>query len=359
MGNSSSSSTTSEANELPPSRSRCTVQRFTTTHDFQLANYRLLLDAAAGMDAGWFRESGTFRIGGHSWNIRLFPNGSTEGLAGNASVFLYFLSVGPGNLDVSTRFSMNVVEKEGRPKLTDFPLLDSTFSPASYEFNRGVNAPSPPVLTWGYRVFFKNSDLMPCSHLDDNGTLTVRCVITVIKKSRTKLKTHAAVAPPQPNFQDHLGQMLKDGLGRTVTFNVGGQVFRAHKCLLAARSPVFRAELFGPTKEEESAQCIIQIDDMEPSIFEALLHFLYTDCVTDDYRQGKTENLQHLMVVADRIKTKTVATTLVLAQQHGCRALKKACVEFIMASGDRLRAVRKTDGFSHLLASCPRLVKQI
>jgi speckle-type POZ protein len=36
-----------------------------------------------------------------------------------------------------------------------------------------------------------------------------------------------------------------------VTFHVGagGETFTAHRCVLAARSPVFMAQLFGPWKE--------------------------------------------------------------------------------------------------------------
>ncbi|KAB8112806.1 hypothetical protein EE612_051541, partial [Oryza sativa] len=50
----------------------------------------------------------------------------------------------------------------------------------------------------------------------------------------------------------------------------------AHRCVLAARSPVFRAELFGPMKES-AATAVITVDDMEAEVFRALLAFIYTD----------------------------------------------------------------------------------
>ncbi|KAB8112811.1 hypothetical protein EE612_051545, partial [Oryza sativa] len=37
--------------------------------------------------------------------------------------------------------------------------------------------------------------------------------------------------------------------GADVTFQVGGETVAAHRAVLAARSRVFRAELFGPMKE--------------------------------------------------------------------------------------------------------------
>ncbi|KAM3370352.1 hypothetical protein ACQJBY_017950 [Aegilops geniculata] len=169
--------------------------------------------------------------------------------------------------------------------------------------------------------------------------------------------------------------MWKDGQGADVTFSVGGQLFKAHRCLLAARSLVFKAELFGPMKEKET-QCI-KIDDIDPEIFEALLHFIYTDSmiVDEHYKESKPAKLQHLLVASDRygldrlkvmcesklsecIDVETVATTLVLAEQHHCKDLKEACIEF-MAPRNVLQAAMATDGFKHLVASCPLVMKEL
>jgi speckle-type POZ protein len=81
-----------------------------------------------------------------------------------------------------------------------------------------------------------------------------------------------------------------------VTFSVAGELFRAHRCVLAARSPVFQAELFGPVKEQATHTRPIRIDDTEPAIFEALLHFIYTDSCN----AGGNVAMQHLLVAADR-----------------------------------------------------------
>ena len=58
------------------------------------------------------------------------------------------------------------------------------------------------------------------------------------------------------------------------------------------------------------------------------------------------------------IDVETVATTLALAEQHHCTQLKDACLGFI-ASRDVLGAVMKTDGFNHLIASCPLIMKEM
>ena len=46
--------------------------------------------------------------------------------------------------------------------------------------------------------------------------------------------------------------------------------------MVAARSPVFMAELFGPMQEGTTSGAI-HIQDMEPGVFKALLGFVYTD----------------------------------------------------------------------------------
>lgn len=90
------------------------------------------------------------------------------------------------------------------------------------------------------------------------------------------------------------------------------------------------------------------IEDMQPAVFKALLHFIYTDCLlfTGDLDQDKTELTKHLLVAADRydiqglkfvcqedlcerLAVETVAETLAFADQHNCIKLKDACIGFI------------------------------
>jgi speckle-type POZ protein len=108
---------------------------------------------------------------------------------------------------------------------------------------------------------------------------------------------------------------------------------------------------------------------MEPAIFGALLHFIYTDTIPDNYGVDKDASFQHLFVAADRygldrlramcertlcqdIDVDTVATTLALAEQHYCVQLKDACLGFISSRG-----VLST--FRHLTLSCPSILGEI
>lgn len=337
---------------LPKTSSMSMTDSVTAVHDFRVTGYSLV----DGMGVGRYVSSSTFTVGGLDWAVRFYPDGSSTTCLGNASAFLYYFS---REKDVRARFTLNLLEKDGRLSPVTNSHMKHTFSPASDN--------------WGFIKFVEKSKLQG-SPFVENDCLTIRCLLTVVKESRTEdVEMNSIVVPPS-NLHLDFGNMLTDGEGADVTFSVCGQLFRAHRCVLAFRSPVFRAELFGPMKENNATQCI-KIDDMEPLIFEALLHFIYTDTLSDTCKDGKAAAMQHLLVAADRygvdrlrllcekklsesIDVETVATTLALAEQHHCSQLRQACIRF-MASPNMLGPVIETDGFKHLVASCPLIMKDI
>lgn len=118
----------------------------------------------------------------------------------------------------------------------------------------------------------------------------------------------------------HLGCLLKAKAGADVTFKVGGGKFAAHRCVLAARSSILVAELFGPMKEK--AEVSVRINDMEARVFKAMLKLICEDKLRNN------------------INTSTDATTLALADSM----VKEACLKFIARPGS-LKAIMASDGF--------------
>ncbi|KAI4992649.1 hypothetical protein ZWY2020_057902 [Hordeum vulgare] len=53
-----------------------------------------------------------------------------------------------------------------------------------------------------------------------------------------------------------------------------------------------------------------------------------------------------------------VATSLTLAEQHGCDGLKEACFEFLV-SPSNLEKVIASEGYQHLKSSCPSVLKEL
>jgi speckle-type POZ protein len=187
---------------------------------------------------------------------------------------------------------------------------------------------------------------------------------------------------PEPDLHLHLSSLLHSEERTDVTFQVGGETFRAHRCVLAARPAVFRAELFGAMKD--TASDVICIDDMEARVFKLLLTFVYTDSVPETNEEEKEvveENdddadvdvmWQQLLVAADRygikrlrlmcetklgryINANTVATILSLAEQHHCRRLKKECLDFLDFLA-HLKQVMEVGGLDHLRSICPSVL---
>ncbi|XP_037423774.1 BTB/POZ and MATH domain-containing protein 2-like [Triticum dicoccoides] len=348
MANNSTSSVNKPISETS---SRCLTECVTIAHNFEVTKYSLL----EGMGIGKFVTSSTFSVGGYEWNILIYPDGSNEeDKAAYMSAFLCFCR--GATAGVKVKYTLSLLEKDGTASVIG-----------------GERRTFPPVgETWGWAKFIDKSKLKELLSRNDD-CFTIRCVLTVIKDIRTEDASTALVPLPPSDLHTHFANMLKDGHGMDVTFSVGGQLFSAHRCVLAARSSVFKAELFGQMKET-SLKCI-EIDDMETTIFEALLHFIYTDSLPSNWDLDQNVELQHLLVAADRygldrlkamcegklcqrIDVQTVATTLALAEQHHAAQLKGACLTYLSSQGV-LRAVKETDGFKHLTASCPWIMMDI
>ncbi|GJN26393.1 hypothetical protein PR202_gb14320 [Eleusine coracana subsp. coracana] len=305
---------------LSKTSSRCVTRSVTASHDFVVTDFSLL----DGMGSGKFIISSTFRVSDHDWSIKLYPDGDrTVDKAAYLSVFLYCRGTTP----VRAKFSLNVlVGKDDQvSKLLGFT---HTFKPT--------------VDNQGWSRFIEKSKLQELLHLN-NDCFTIRCVVTVIKDHR--IEDTCTILVPESNLPQNFERMLKDRKDTNVTFSVDGQIFHAHKCVLAARSSVFEAELLGPLKKKISRHVKV-IHDMEPSIFKAILHFIYTDSLPVNCEASETATMQKLLVAADRyglqrlrlmceaklshgIDVRTVATTLTLAEQHHCVQLKNACLRFI------------------------------
>ncbi|CAN6240968.1 unnamed protein product [Urochloa humidicola] len=350
MATINSTSTVKHGQSLPETSSRCVTGSVTAAHNFEVTNFWQL----DGMGARKFVSSSTFSVGGYDWRIHFYPDGNTKEDRGvYVSVYLYFQR---GIDGATVEFSLSLLGKDNQA--------------LNHQVTATWTAPSAGS-DWGWSKFIEKSKLKELLRLNGD-RFKIRCVLTLIAAPHTQ--EGRAIEIPESKLHQDLTDMLKNREGADVTFRVRDQLFPSHKCILAARSTVFKAELFGAMKEKDT-QCI-KIDDMEPTVFEALLHFIYTDSLLDfDCDADKNAAMQHLLVAADRygldrlrlmceaklcqgIDVETVATTLALADQHRCTQLKDACLSFI-ASRNVLGVVKKTDGFKHLTASCPSIMNEI
>ncbi|KAF3336014.1 BTB/POZ and MATH domain-containing protein 1-like isoform X1 [Carex littledalei] len=149
---------------------------------------------------------------------------------------------------------------------------------------------------------------------------------------------------------------------------------------MAAHSPVFEAELFG-SMAESNMDCNIKINEMIPSVFKAMLDFMYNSSfsineklVDCEVPMSSTAFLQHLLVAADRYAAETlkvvcegklvesisldiVLSSLELAEIHNCSELKNECLRFL--DKGNLGSLRLTEGYIKLMQNCPLLLAEV
>ncbi|KAJ1276484.1 hypothetical protein BS78_05G217900 [Paspalum vaginatum] len=322
-----------------------------------------------GVVHGDFITAGTFAAAGHDWSILYYPSGDFNIQTDWISLYLKLhrptmTTHGAAAADaVKARFTFSLLGVDGQPlqgytKASDDGACDKVFAPMTTK--------------QGFPKFIRRSALPLVSRTNVFDNFSVRCDIT----SQGAAAARFVVVPPSSMGQD-LGRLRASGKGADVAFEVAGETFAAHRKILTTRSPVFMAEFFGPMKEMAvNSCCSVRIEDMEATVFKALLHFVYTDSLPEiDEGVEAMVMSQHLLVAADRyglerlklicedslcnyIDTGSVGTILTLAEQHGCQGLKKACFQFLM-SANSLKAAIETDGFDHLTNSCPSVLKEL
>ncbi|KAK8954466.1 BTB/POZ and MATH domain-containing protein 1 [Platanthera zijinensis] len=364
-GDRSSSSYFPPAQTPSETASTSVTQTVNGAHDFKITGYSL----SKGMGIGRYIASDMFLVGGYSWAIYFYPDGkSPEDGASYVSLFIALASEGT---DVRALFELALLDQSGKEQ-----------HKVHSHFGRNLEA-GPYTLKyrgsmWGYKRFFKRTALEESDYLKDD-CLSVRCSVGVVKSHTEGPKVYN-IHIPLSNINEHFGQLFEKGECTDIKFDVNGEVFAAHKLVLAARSPVFMAQFYGPMKDKEK-ECI-KVDEMEAPVLKALLHFIYWDALPDiedltglNTKCASTLMAQHLLAAADRyalerlrllcevklcedVAINTVATTLALAEQHQCAQLKSVCLKFV-ALPENLRAVMQSEGFEYLKTSCPSVLTEL
>ncbi|XP_047085986.1 BTB/POZ and MATH domain-containing protein 2-like [Lolium rigidum] len=302
-------------------------------------------------------DSRPFQVGGCKWRVRYYPNGNKSKDIDFISLYLSLDDTLAEGETVKAGINFSLLDKDGKP-VPSYTFLTTE----TRDFSVGRTC-------WGLERFIERAELEKSEHLKED-SFTVKVDVTIMGQCRA-LETPLIVVPPS-DMHRHFGDLLSSKAGVDVEFRVGGETFSAHRSVLAARSPVFRAQLFGPMKESTTASAI-GIDDMEAQVFNALLSFMYTDELPDMKQEEEYAMAQHLLVAADRydldrlklicedmlttrIDMSSVATILTLADQHHCPELKEACLVFLSEPANLDQAIESV-GFELLTKTCPGVIK--
>ncbi|KAF2576746.1 hypothetical protein F2Q70_00005867 [Brassica cretica] len=247
-----------------PTKSPLTVSTSLTEtvdgfHEFKIRSYSL----TKGLGVGKFVASETFNVGDYTWAIYFYPDGKSP--EDNSSYVSLFIALASEGADVRALFELTLVDQSGNGKHKVHSHFGRALESGPYTLKyRGS--------MWGYKRFFNKSTLESSDYMKDN-SLLVWCRVGVVK-SCTEGQRNYNIPVPVSNLGQQFGNLLESGKGCDVTFEVDGETFSAHKLVLAARSPVFRAQLFGPLRDRNTDR--IEIEDMESPIFKVLS---FWDCI--------------------------------------------------------------------------------
>lgn len=351
--------------EISPTSSRFVTQTVNGSHKFVIQGYSL----AKGMGVGKHIASDNFSVGGYQWAIYFYPDGKNpEDSSAYVSVFIALASEGT---DVRALFELTLVDQSDQGNHKVHSHFDRSLESGPYTLKyRGS--------MWGYKRFFKRSSLEQSTYLKDD-CLKINCTVGVVVSAVDSPGLHP-IRVPESDIGVHFGTLLANMEGSDIVFNVAGEKFQAHKLVLAARSLVFRSEFF--EKVEEGKQEIV-VEDVEPQVFKAMLHFIYRDTLVEDvdlippssscespisdfivaklltvadkYGLGRLKQLCESCLCKD-ISVNSVGEILALADCCHATELKAVCLRF---AAENLAAVMRSDGFEYLKEHCPSLQSEL
>ncbi|CAI2316814.1 unnamed protein product [Caenorhabditis sp. 36 PRJEB53466] len=160
-----------------------------------------------------------------------------------------------------------------------------------------------------------------------------------------------------------LQEMLTD-----FEINVGGRVIKAHKAVLAARSPVFNAMLTHHDTDEAKSSSMF-INDMDYDVIYEMVFYIYcgrcqkdiTDMATalliaaDKYRLEELKSHCEKYLV-ENINVENACSLLIIGDLYTAPKLRRRAVQLILA---RPKNVTGTPGWEDILKCHPNLITDI
>ncbi|XP_040597027.1 speckle-type POZ protein-like [Mesocricetus auratus] len=318
------------------------IQKY--SYKWTISNFRFYLERMHGANI----KSPTFSSGPNDsleWCMKIHLNGVDEESKGYLSVSLGLLSC-PKN-PVWAKFQLWIINAEGEKSQT-------IKSPTFFRFLQNHH--------WAYKKFIPRDFLLTLEPwLLPDYKLTLLCKMNVVSGE----STNPGIQVPRCTMADELGELWENPIFTDCCLVVAGQEFRAHKAILAARSPVFRAMF--EHGMEESRKIRIEIHDLELQVFKAMMGFIYTGeapdlhSMADDVLAAADKyGLVRLKVMCEDalckdLSVETAARTLILADLHNAEQLKTQALDFITHHASE---VSETTTWKTMVGSYPHLLAE-
>lgn len=266
--------------------------------------------------------------GRYKFTLRLFPTGKDEECRGYVSLFLIIRECPEPRI----RFRVNF-------------FIETTEGPRGCALNRNIVTINKGGIVTASKFFAMDFLKTRAQRFLPNDSLTVGCELSVFGETVNKdLKEEEArerIVLPESSLSADLSNLLSTESHTDCELLVDGCRYRAHKGILAARSPVFAA-MFDPSHDMIEAQkneC--EIEDLTSTAVCALLHYIYTDTCPQliDYAEeilpaADKYQLVRLKAECELELSKTltpenVCRRLKLADKHSAPTLKERALTFL------------------------------
>ncbi|CAL1275376.1 unnamed protein product [Larinioides sclopetarius] len=174
-----------------------------------------------------------------------------------------------------------------------------------------------------------------CRHINSMNFLTLSKQIDKVDLIESEITSIVS-----SSFTEAIKNLLEEGTLSDVILRTDSQSFPAHKCILSARSPVFKAMFTGDMREKTGKS--VEIPDLDEATLRELLSYIYTDTVAelqwrgtaDLYRASDKYELLDLKrrcstFLKTNLSVSSVCTVLILADMHHDQELREVAQDFI------------------------------
>ena len=259
------------------------------------------------------------------WKIKLYPKGENEESRDFISAYLE-LNIPDSRLKLSTTMQFMLLNKS--------QSVIAKSSVSTEEFSRGNSV-------WGHPYLLSLDQITPTTLPGDE--LHVKCEVTYTVQHTSFYGPYPTlpllVSSGSGSMTTHFKQLFESKEQSDIVIRVKKEKFNAHKTVLSARSPVFRAMFQSNLTETQTNK--LKIKGITPAVFKELLRFMYTDQV-----EQLEELAEELLAAAEKymldlLKEKCVAQLagtitvencaklLEFADFHSATGLKTIVLDFI------------------------------
>jgi len=296
------------------------------------------------------------------WQLCLYPGGKREENANNVSLFL--------KMSATTPSKEVLLKAEYR-----FYFLDDADSPRFSNINIGDFHAKPPKggHSWGLRNIPRQK-VLSCVREDDS--LLISCHIELIPDinkircitTRNQLAPFLDTQTVASGFLSSFARLQTDAETADCTIRVAHRhQLRAHKCVLAAHSDVFRAMFFVHSDLRETRESMVDIEDFPIEPIQIMLDYMYTGIAKIDERADEVLALadkygvEHLKTICEqgllnRLDRHNVCALLSIADIYSAKHLHLGCVDVVKLNK---KAVLSSDEWSQLRETRPHLCLEV